>query len=379
MPRYVPAWTFALGIATVSASPFVDLRAVNLVDVVMGIWRRHTVPRVPDEAPAAVAAGAPPAGWDRGAWVLDFTWNDTVAWVWVDPTLPASVAPFPASQRDAVLGVAHAAAAQPGVRGPLLGVNVTVEACQALPEGGAQWVRESESAQQTDNFTLHGMYAGFLHIPARPMWDWLRQCSTAFCAGGLEHGAPVALRAAVEARGGDASAMEALAREILARAAPGTSRAPFAAAALALGRDGAVAVGDVGWEAGWRGAPLGAAASALERGVHKPPTAAAAAEAHAAALPHMEVPAARELLIELPRAAYRWAMGLSDGGAALGGAPAYECNPGSVRVTATEWSLPRSRFRLLARLALVKGARFARIASPPTPHPPTHPPTRNFY
>jgi hypothetical protein len=80
----------------------------------------------------------------------------------------------------------------------------------------------------------------------------------------------------------------------------------------------------------------------------------------------MVPPPARELLLELPLAAYRWATGQPDetlaaagsssggGGGGGGGSPPYACNPGSVRVTATEWSLPRARFRLLTRLALLK-------------------------
>jgi hypothetical protein len=112
----------------------------------------------------------------------------------------------------------------------------------------------------------------------------------------------------------------------------------------------------VGWEAGWADAPAGAAAASLERGARKPPPAAAAAEAHAAALPHMTPPPARELLLELPLSAYRWATGqpADGGGGAGGGEVPYACNPGSVRVTATEWSLPRARFRLLTRLALLR-------------------------
>jgi len=56
----------ASALLPIHASPFVDLRAINIVDVILGIWRRHTIPRVPDTAPPAVSAGAPPAGTGAG-------------------------------------------------------------------------------------------------------------------------------------------------------------------------------------------------------------------------------------------------------------------------------------------------------------------------
>ena len=64
------------GAALARASPFADLRAVDVMEVVRGIWRRSRIPRVPPQPTEEEFAALPPAGLAaacRGPLGLDFT------------------------------------------------------------------------------------------------------------------------------------------------------------------------------------------------------------------------------------------------------------------------------------------------------------------
>ena len=350
----VAALLLAQGPASSSASPFFDLRAVDVMDVVRGIWKRSTIPRVPSQPTQAEFATLPPATGPGSAGApghlgLDFTWNDTVAHVWIDTMTPGSVVAAPATLYDGRLQLTHVAGplqATPSspARGPLLGVNVTLEECSA--EGVWQPLAHPLGAKgpalHADNLTLYGIYGGLLHIPLAPVWGMLSKCQTHACTHSVVRAPPAALLQALQGSSSSGSAAPdlAAARALLTAAARGSSsRAAGAAAAPAfsdvgvhLGPDSAVLVGYVG------ASPPGAAKAA---------TAAAAAAAHAASLQH--TPRHRELLFGATSYFFPPATRPPP-------PPPATCPPRSMRLTALEWSFAPQPLHLLARLALSNDA-----------------------
>ena len=332
-----PRLTLALllaGAALARASPFADLRAVDVMEVVRGIWRRSRIPRVPPQPTEEEFAALPPAGLaaaSRGHLGLDFTWNDSVAHVWIDTMTPGSVVAAPAALHDARLGVAHAAGALPPAHGPLLGVNTTLEVCSAAGAWEALAPAPGAPLPHADNLTLYGIYGGLLHVPLAPVWGMLGVCQTRDCTHPLRRGPPLALAQALAPGGAETPA--GLLRRALGASAGGAAAAAAAAPALAavgmhLDGEALVVVGEAG-----------AGASAA--------SAAAAAAAHAAALSPQ--PDHRELLFGA--AAY-----LFPPATAPGGAPPARCSPGSVRLSSVEWRFAPAPLHLLARLALSEDA-----------------------
>ena len=382
------------------------------------------------EVPSLVAA--PPLNivkGEQGFYGLDFTWNDSIAWVWVDP---AAAAPSQPLLQDELFGLQHetgalqAAAAGAGAgagagsskkaaaagssalrRGPLLGINVSVERCELLslaPErrgtvatgwlhslaapgqrgsklAAGHAVPASGGGARADFLTLGGMHGGFLRLPLAALWGWLGHCQAPSCSYSLKHGPPAALAAELQAKGGSSSAAsQAYALQVLQRLAassPAAARLPssFQDVALAVGKDAGVLLGDVGRSAGLAAAAAAAAApggdssltpSALQAAAEAgfSASAAAAAGAHAAAVQDLAERPSTEAVLQ----GLRWLGAklfaalapsgsalpalLTEPGSALAGASGWSCNPGSVRVTAVEWAFPDKDFLVLARLAL---------------------------
>jgi hypothetical protein len=339
-----------------ASSPFFDLRAEDAMAIVRGIWTRETVPRVPPRPTEAEFARLPPSngpGPGVGHVGLDFTWNDTVVHVWVDPMTSGSIAALPATVQDGVLqGMEHVSgplAALPGARakrGPLLGVNATLEVCS--PQGA--WVLQEAGEEgaprpppHPDNITLFGVYGGLLHIPLAPLWGMLASCQTEDCTYSMRRGPPAALLERLHGVGPSAGAREALAREILkaAAAAAGLPATPFPDAALHVDASCAVVVGVAAGAAAAPTLPSAAGRAAARRAGATLPT-----------------PPHRELLFSAAaRAGARVAGYLfppllpsSSSPSSLPREP--PCTPGSLRLTAVEWSFPAEPFHLLTRLAL---------------------------
>lgn len=361
------------------ASYFSDLRAIDLASFYErghadGLWGPHPlspVPSVPD-GPPLLSGGA-----ERGSgfWSLDFTWNDTVAYVSVDP---AETAPSTDALSDAVFGVSHVTRGDAAAgRGPLLGVNVSVERCMVVSDASAPggvstaWVSVSAGtargahgpppsasgipagggSARPDHLTLGGAHGGFLRIPVATLWTWVQHCPLPQCSYSVAHGPPTALSAAGHAVDADA----------VLRALPAELRGDgvFASTAYAAGKDAAVVWGDVGRMAGLAAvtAAAGSQAAAAASAAAPPSTPAdASAAALAANLPAFARTPSRDILrgfySALRARASAWVNPPPQRASPAARTDAWTCNPGSVRVVTVEWRLPATRFTLLARLAL---------------------------
>jgi hypothetical protein len=352
---YLRAQVFVALFLCVSCTPFFDIRAVDVMEVIRGIWKRSNIPKLPKQPPSEDFAALPTQGGvgGKGHWALDFTWNDTVAMVWVDAS-GGKVVGYPGTVTDGFTSLTHTSGAIEGERGALLGVNATLEKCMAGGEGGGgggatsssspSWVvvpRPGGAASpppHPHNLTLYGLYAGFLHIPLAPLWGWLGACQTLDCTFSMRNGPPAALKAAVASLPNKApGGTSALAAQLLAQAAAsaGLPAPTFKEASMHLSKGAAVMVGEVA-------SPTTSTSTS---------SAAAQASAHTATLPHILSTPYNEVMFKLPGMAAQ-ALGLSSALPTLTFSPPTPCTPGSLRLTAVEWSFPVEPFMLYSRLAL---------------------------
>ena len=368
------------------ASLFSSLNSINLDQVYQSGASAHLwgpeplspVPVVPAEGPGGSGSGL-------GTWALDFTWNDTVVWVTVDPL---SAIPSPALLKDKVLGISHDAKAQQNSHGVLLGVNISVEECvieaaEGVAPGDMRTLWKAHTAHaapsigvaakvggsaRPDYLTLGGLHGGFLRVPSVGLWTMINACPRPSCTYSVQHGAPAALShlsGSEQDKEGTAFAVATLARAGLSKASPSESVAFARGADAAIIYAGSSTTSRVAANAALvafaisRGSTPAAAAVAanivLAAAPPPPLSPHAAAVASAAHLPQLSEVLSTDLIYSAALRSIAGARTWFYPNTKITSQPLanpWQCEPGARRVVATEWRTSVTPFQILARLAL---------------------------